>query len=81
MRLTMAVKKFEESLKKLEDIVSQLEHGDLTLEESLKLFEEGIKLSRLCSRQLEEAEKKVEMLLQGDGDTVATRPFLEDEEK
>jgi exodeoxyribonuclease VII small subunit len=77
----MAVKKFEESLKKLEDIVSQLEHGDLTLEESLKLFEEGIKLSRLCSRQLEEAEKKVEMLLQGDSDTVATRPFLEEEEK
>ena len=77
----MAVKKFEESLKKLEDIVSQLEQGDLTLEESLKLFEEGIKLSRLCSRQLEEAEKKVEMLLQGDGDTLLTRPFLEEEEK
>ena len=77
----MAVKKFEESLKKLEDIVSQLEQGDLSLEESLKLFEEGIKLSRLCSRQLEEAEKKVEMLLQGDGDAVVTRPFLEEEEK
>jgi exodeoxyribonuclease VII small subunit len=77
----MAVKKFEESLKKLEDIVNQLEQGDLTLEESLKLFEEGIKLSRLCSRQLEEAEKKVEMLLKNDGDTLATRPFLEEEEE
>jgi exodeoxyribonuclease VII small subunit len=77
----MAVKKFEESLKRLEDIVKQLEQGDLTLETSLKLFEDGIKLSRLCSRQLEEAERKVEILLQGDGDEPATKPFLEEEEQ
>ena len=76
----MAVKKFEESLKRLEDIVKQLEQGDLTLDASLKLFEDGIKLSRLCSRQLEEAERRVEMLLQGDGDGESTRPFLETEE-
>ena len=73
----MAVKKFEESLKRLEDIVKQLEQGDLTLDASLKLFEDGIKLSRLCSRQLEEAERRVEMLLQGDGDGESTKPFLE----
>lgn len=77
----MAVKKFEESLKRLEDIVKQLEQGDLTLDASLKLFEDGIKLSRLCSRQLEEAERRVEMLLQGDGDGESTRPFLESGEE
>lgn len=77
----MAVKKFEESLRRLEDIVKQLEQGDLTLEASLKLFEDGIKLSRICSRQLEDAERRVEMLLQGDGDGESTRPFLETEEE
>jgi exodeoxyribonuclease VII small subunit len=77
----MAVKKFEESLRRLEDIVKQLEQGDLTLEASLRLFEDGIKLSRICSRQLEEAERRVEMLLQGDGDGESTRPFLETEEE
>jgi len=77
----MAVKKFEESLKKLEEIVKQLEQGDLTLEASLKLFEDGIKLSRLCSRQLEEAERKVEILLQGAGDEPASKPFSEEEEE
>lgn len=77
----MAVKKFEESLKKLEEIVGQLEQGDLSLDESLRLFEDGIKLSRLCSRQLEEAERKVEVLLQGDSDIPATRPFVEGEDE
>jgi len=77
----MAVKKFEESLKRIEEIVKQLEQGDLTLEASLRLFEDGIKLSRLCSKQLEEAEKRVEMLLQGDGDTPETKPFLDEGEE
>lgn len=75
----MAVKKFEESLKRLEDIVARLEEGDLALEESLKLFEEGIKASRLCTKQLEEAERKVEILLKGEGDTLATAPFTDDD--
>ena len=71
----MAIKKFEESLKKLETIVQKLEEGDLALEESLKLFEEGIKLSRLCTKQLEEAERKVEILLKGEGEAAVTAPF------
>ena len=77
----MAIKKFEDSLKKLEDIVNKLEEGDLALEESLKLFEEGIKLSRLCTKQLEEAERKVEILLKGDGKTGETKPFEVGEEE
>ena len=59
----MAEKKFEEALGKLEEIVKKLEAGDLTLEESLKAFEEGIKLSGFCSRKLDEADRRVEILL------------------
>lgn len=76
----MAAKKFDESLKKLEGIVARLEEGDLALEESLKLFEEGIKLSRLCTKQLEEAERKVEILLKNEEGTVTAKPFNEEEE-
>ena len=77
----MAIKKFEDSLKKLEDIVQKLEEGDLALDESLKLFEEGIKLSRLCTKQLEEAERKVEILLKGEGESFNTKPFVAKDEK
>ncbi len=55
--------KFEEALQKLEQIVEQLERGDLPLDKSLEIFEEGIKLSRLCTKQLEEAEQRIELLL------------------
>ena len=55
--------KFEEALKKLEDIVSKLEAGDMPLEESLSKYEEGIKLSKICARQLEAAKSKVELLM------------------
>ncbi len=56
-------KTFEGALSQLESIVARLENGDLPLEESLKLFEEGIKLSRFCNQKLNEARKKVEVLL------------------
>ena len=59
---------FEESLKKLETIVDQLEKGDLPLEQSLKLFEEGVGLSAVCKQELDAAEGKVQMLIkQRDG--------------
>ena len=54
---------FEKKLTRLEEIVSKMEGGEQTLEDSLKLFEEGIKLSRVCQKELEEAEQKVELLL------------------
>ena len=59
----MKMKDFEGSLKQLEEIVLQLEGGDLTLDKALALFEEGIKISRYCSSKLEEAERKVETLI------------------
>ena len=67
---------FEESLKKLESIVEQLEKGDLPLEESLKLFEEGVGLSAVCKKELDEAEGKVQMLVkQRDGTLKNKRLF------
>lgn len=59
----MEFKDFEKSLKRLEEIVAKLEEGELTLEESLKLFEEGTKLSKACGKQLNQAQRKVEMLV------------------
>lgn len=60
--------KFEEALAKLEEIVRQLESGELSLEESLKLFESGVALARLCSQKLDEAEGKLQILLSEDGE-------------
>jgi exodeoxyribonuclease VII small subunit len=54
---------FEEAMKALEKIVSELESGDLALEQALKKFEEGVKLSKFCSSKLDETEKKVTLLL------------------
>jgi exodeoxyribonuclease VII small subunit len=64
----MAVEKFESALKKLEEVVKKLEGGELSLEDSLKAFEEGVKQASFCSAKLNEAEKRVELLLkQKDG--------------
>ena len=74
-RETMPKERFEDALNKLEKIVSQLEEGDIALEESLRLFEEGIRLSRFCNQKLDEAEKKVEILLKDKDGLLKTRPF------
>jgi exodeoxyribonuclease VII small subunit len=74
----MAKDKFEEALGRLEDIVKKMEAGDMTLEESLKAFEEGIKLARLCSRRLDEAERRVEILLKQE-EGLVVKPFQVEE--
>lgn len=58
---------FEKKLGRLEEIVTKMETGELTLEDSLKMFEEGVKLSRECNGQLQSAEQKVKLLLSIDG--------------
>ena len=70
----MAEAKFEDALAKLEEIVRKMEQGELTLDESLASFEEGIRLSRLCARKLDEAERRIEVLLKKEG-TTDVRPF------
>jgi len=67
---------FEESLKKLEAIVDQLEKGDLALEDSLKLFEEGVKLSSACKKELDAAEGKVQVLIKQRDGSLKAEPFL-----
>ncbi len=59
---------FEESMKKLETIVTELENGNLNLDESVKKFEEGMKMAKQCNSILEETEKKITILLEKDGD-------------
>lgn len=71
----MAEQKFEDAFQKLEAIVKKLEEGNLSLEESLKAFEEGVRLSRFCAKKLDEAEKKVEILLKDSEGRLHPHPF------
>ncbi len=67
--------KFEDCLTRLEQIVTALEAGNLPLEESLKVFEEGVTLARQCSRYLDEAERRIEILGKDEAGATTTRPF------
>ena len=73
----MATEKFETSLKKLEEVVRRLEGGSLSLEDSLKAFEEGVKQSAFCAKKLDEAEKRVELLLKQRDGSFVKKPFDE----
>lgn len=67
---------FEKKLARLEEIVGKMEGGDVSLEDSLKLFEEGVQLSRICQKELDEAEQKVELLMGQDAQgQPITQPF------
>ena len=66
--------KFEVALKRLEEIVSQMESSEMDLDKSLTMFEEGIKLVRFCSGKLDEAKKKVEVLTKKGG-VMVVMPF------
>lgn len=71
---------FEKNLVRLEEIVSKMEKGDLSLDDSLKLFEEGVKLSRECGSQLAEAESKVKVLMSVDSEgNATTKDFISEE--
>ncbi len=76
----MATVKFEDALARLETIVSELEKGDLPLNDSLKMFEEGIKLSKTCLKMLDDAERRVEIMVQDkDGKKRVEAFSIEDE--
>ncbi len=76
--MELKVKDFESALKSLEDIVVRLESGDLTLDQALELFEEGIHISRFCNSKLEEAERKVEILVKTADGGMKESPFKEE---
>lgn len=67
-------KSFEAGLEELEQIVKQMESGELPLERALDLFERGMRLSDECRKQLEQAETRVEILVRR-GDKVTAEPF------
>lgn len=66
---------FENSLNELENVIEKMESGQQSLEESLKSFEDGVKLARLCQGSLKEAEQKVQLLIEQNGELRA-QPFL-----
>jgi exodeoxyribonuclease VII small subunit len=76
----VATVKFEQAMARLEAIVGELERGDLPLDESLKIFEEGIRLSKNCLKVLEDAEKKVEVLVQEKNGKKKLQAFSPDDE-
>tara|TARA_B100000700_G_scaffold280419_1_gene330330 strand:+ start:50 stop:295 length:246 start_codon:yes stop_codon:yes gene_type:complete len=65
---------FESALKNLEQLVSSMENGELSLEDSLKAFEKGIKLTRECQTALKEAEQKIQILINEEGVTEQIKP-------
>lgn len=71
----MAVKTFEQSMAELEGIVTKLEAGDVTLDDSLALFEKGIKLAKTCQKKLDDAEKKVKILTAASDGTMTEEDF------
>lgn len=76
----MAKQTFEKAMKKLEQIVQQLESGDQPLEDAVKKFEEGIKLSKFCSEKLDETEKRITILLKDEMGNVFEKPFISESE-
>ena len=71
--------KFEKAMTRLESIVEELERGDLNIDKSLEIFEEGIKMSRVCSKKLNEAEAKIEKLTKGKKGELVTELFPVDD--
>ncbi len=77
----MPKEKFEQSLKRLEAIVEKLERGDLDLDEALNAFEQGVRLSKDCMKRLDEAQRKVEILLKNADGSLSTEPLDPEEEQ
>jgi exodeoxyribonuclease VII small subunit len=73
-------KSFEEAINRLENVVMELEEGELSLEDALKKFEEGIELSRFCTQKLTHAEEKVERLLKNAQGEFKTKPLDAEEQ-
>ncbi len=77
----MAEVKFEEALKKLEKIVEDLEKGNLSLDEALKKYQEGIELASLCAQRLDNAKKKIDLLVKKKKGEFELKPLDEEEIK
>lgn len=72
--------KFEDALKRLEEIAGIMENNDLTLDESMKVFQEGVELAKICHQKLDEAEKKINVLTKGNDGELREEEFYTEEE-
>jgi exodeoxyribonuclease VII small subunit len=71
--------KFEDGLRRLEEIVSTMDEGKVSLDEALSLFKDGLLLTKALSKQLDEIEQKVEILIKKDDGSMEKKPFLQEE--
>ena len=76
----MAKKTFEQAIKQLEQVVQDLESGDMPLEKAIKTFEDGIQLSKFCSEKLDETEKRITILMQDSDGKLSEAPFSGEDE-
>lgn len=67
--------KFEEAMKKLEKIVEDLEKGDLSLDEALKKYQDGLEMSRICAQRLDNAKKKIDVMVKNKKGEFELKPF------
>ena len=74
----MSKKTFEQAMTRLEEIVDELENGQLDLEKSLKVYEEGVELTKFCATKLADAEKKIKMLIKAGGELQLKEHDLDD---
>lgn len=70
---------FEDALSKLEEVVKALEEGGLSLDKSLEMFTEGVQLVKFCNQELNQAEKKIEMVIRNEEGFTDTVPFIQEE--
>jgi len=71
--------KFEEGLRKLENIVSTLDEGQVALDDALALFKEGLNLTKELSKALDDIERKVEVLVRKEDGSIERKPFLQED--
>lgn len=71
---------FEQAMDRLEAIVAKLESGEVPLEAAIEMFQEGMELSRLCGQKLEQVERRIEMLVEGESGGMGRKPFAPDRE-
>lgn len=64
---------FEKAISELEEIVKKLEKGELTLDESIECFQRGVELTKYCSRRLDEAERSITMLIEGENGSISEK--------
>jgi exodeoxyribonuclease VII small subunit len=71
--------KFEDGLRRLEEIVNTMDEGKVSLDEALNLFKQGLLLTKELAQQLDEIEQKVEILIKKDDGSIEKKPFLQEE--